>query len=80
MGLFSALGKRVLRYANDKNAERQRKKAKDVAFSNTREKLEEAKETGFYISGKKTYKAELAKENARIDAQHRRNEKTIDDL
>ena len=80
MGLFSAIGKAIARYANDKHTERQRKKAPDTAYKKAGKKMSKARKKGTYINGSATYKQELRKENQRISKQHERTDDFINDL
>ena len=80
MGLFSALGKGLLRTLNDKHADNQREDAKGVAYEKAGKRLKKAKKTGKYISGKKTFQEEFEKELNRIDTNHKRRNDIINDL
>ena len=80
MSLFSAIGKGIARSINDKHAENQRKKAKEVAYKKTGKTLRKASKHGEYVNGSATYKKKLAEEYARIDANHKRTEYMINDV
>ena len=80
MSLFSALGKGIARFANDKRAENQRKKAKKIARKKTGKRIKKAKKSHKYINGSKAYRAELRKENRKISKRHKRIDNFISDL
>ena len=80
MGLFSAIGKGVARFVNDKHAENQRKKAKSVAYGKAGIRMKKASKRHTYLNGSKAYKEELRKENRRISVQHKRTDNFISDL
>ena len=80
MGLFSAFGKGLARFANDKHANYQRKKAKSVAYKKAGKRMGKASKSHKYINGSKAYKQELRKENQRISEQHKRTDNFINDL
>ena len=63
MGLFSAIGKGFARFANDKHAENQRKKAKSVAYEKAGIRMKKASKRHTYLNGATAYKEELRKEN-----------------
>ena len=80
MSLFSAIGKGIARRLNDKHADNQRKKAKEVAYKKAGKDMKSSNKRGKYINGSATYKKKLAEEYARIDANHKRTEYFINDV
>lgn len=80
MGFISSIGKGVLRSINDKHADNQHEKAKDVAYEKVGKRMRNAKKKGYRIDGSKAYRQELRKEHNRINVNHKRREDMINDL
>ena len=80
MSLFSAIGKSVARYINNKHAESQRENAKTVVFKKVGKNIRKARKSGVFVNGSKLYRDELNKEYARIDAKQMRRDNFISDI